>query len=228
MDTLKDIYTGMLEENKRKKKITSSTPKIISNAADRSPNVIDLEAIVFNFSPEQIQILKTLPIKALNLFHTALNNLLNAAVDTPQLKTYLNQMIDDEFEQLEEVTPEDEFGKDKESKLGKLKKEGLDGYKDFLNTLHEKIALGQLDRLAATDANQVNVGLYNRIMKEIDIASLKGINPKNPLFKKIVQATLSTLIKDSQAANLERYLMRIINYSSEATPATEEAPAPVK
>ena len=93
MDTLKDIYTGMLEENKRKKKITSSTPKIISNAADRSPNVIDLEAIVFNFSPEQIQILKTLPIKALNLFHTALNNLLNAAVDTPQLKTYLNQKI---------------------------------------------------------------------------------------------------------------------------------------
>lgn len=221
---LKDIYKSILSENNKKHDITSSTVSIIDKAQPRSPVVRSYEAELFGLSEED---LKKLPIKAVEMFHSALKYLLNATEKEPRLRSALRSMINTQFEEMEDEE-ENEKEKMKESF------DFISTFNSFLKQLTENVSLTQMDKLADTDADTLNTSLYTKVAKELEIAPIKGVNMNTPNAKKLVQAVLSALIKDAEACKLKKYLWKIVNYTPEqapvptdtATPAPTETQAP--
>lgn len=156
-DQLRSIYSEMLQENKHKRDITSSTANVVSKSQPRSPVILDYEAELFGLTPEGI---KRLPIKAIEMLQQALKHIINATKKDPALRQALRRMINSEFEEIED----EEFEKEHPAKNKEDKGDVLESYRHFLKALTEAVFLSQLDKLSATEPDVLNTGLYNRVI----------------------------------------------------------------
>ena len=146
MSDLKDIY----ESSIKKKDITAGTYKLIDKANPKSPLTLAYNQELFGITPD---VMKKLPLKAVEAFQQALRHLIGRAMEDPVLRQGLKRLI------TAEVAHEMKAEEQAEQAPMKEEKES-ESYIEFLNQLSE-----------ATKATKFN---YTKLL---DIDDKKIVDP---------------------------------------------------
>lgn len=214
MATANDIYKQMLEEQNRKRDITSSTYKVIDKAHPKSPIVLGFEEELFGLSPEDV---KKLPLKSLEALQSALRHLIKRTQDDPILRQALRKMIQFQFKQAEEEVD----GKKNKSDDETYTNESVDvNYVGFLSTLSEAAKAQKFNYKRLLDLDE------KKIMDPQFVAILNTFQITELLTRPQKQGVLIFLKKLAELADTNPMIAQALTKLIRLENAQEVPPAP--
>lgn len=172
--SLKDLYKVISENHKRD--ITSSTSELVKKAHPRSPIVLDLEKELFDLEPELI---KRLPLKAIEALDHALKSIIGATDTEPQLRQALRKFINKRFTQAEQEEKDENLKTESE----KISEEILvETYKEFLKILTEtKAAKFNYKMFLDIEPNKIMNPFFVQLLNTFELETLSRMQKQGVL-----------------------------------------------
>ena len=215
MSELKDIY----EANIKKKDITAGTYKLIDKANPKSPLTLAYNQELFGITPD---VMKKLPLKAVEAFQQALRHLIGRAMEDPVLRQGLKRLITAEVAhemKAEEQAEETPMKEEKET----------ESYVEFLAQLSEATKATKFNYTKLLDIDD------KKIMDPAFISLLTTFGLVDSLSRMQKQGVLIFLKKlaelassNPQIAQALTKLVRIENAVATEVPPVQESKKEVK